>query len=136
MSNAADVSAAAHAGGMDRDINRLTSAAQKLSVRISPSRVDGTVTVSDADVQMLLGALSRNVSTVDANQARHLLTSRPEHGAALKLTDREANALALAFEQVSADADRAARIARGQYVGPMSGSEAVKFSLGRARRGF
>lgn len=117
---------------MDIELSRLISAARNLNVRITPTRTEDTnVTLSAADVRALLGPVNlTNLPGTDANQIRHLLGGgrRPTE---LTLSGRDANLLTLCLDRLAQAIDRDRRIRRGQFTGPMSGSEAVRYLRGR-----
>lgn len=124
---------------MDRELNRLTATAQKIEARISPRRdPEGHhITLSDEDAIRIVSAV-RHLSNPSLETTFILRTVTGPGGApwSRTLTVEEVLRLSAAFERLASDAERARRIERGQYVGPMSGSEAVKFMRGRGRRGF
>lgn len=117
---------------MDIELSRLSAAARKLNIRITPTRTeDGNVTVTASDVRALLGAVnSTNLTGPEANQIRHLLYAR-RPPTDVTISGRDANLLTLCLDRLAQAVDRDARIRRGQFTGPMSGSEAVRYLRGR-----
>lgn len=114
-------------------IRNLVAAAAGLGVRIDPAadRETRVITVSPADGTRLVAAARRlSFSSIESTQVTRLLNSG--HRAAT-LDIRDAAHLTQALTRLAAAVDREQRISRGQYVGPMSGSEAVKFARGTHR---
>jgi hypothetical protein len=114
---------------MNIDTVRLANAASRFSARITPAwdaELD-RVTISEADVTAVSVALRLlSVSSADVNLANSLLGLHRGRPAAQQLTGRDAMHLATAFERIAQAADRADKISRGIYPGPMSGPEAIK----------
>lgn len=109
----------------------IAAAAAGLNIRIDPTyrEEDRKVLLSDNDVKLIAQAVNRaNVQTVESNRIRTLLgVDRRSPGAARELTEHDAQQLAAAIRFLGITIERDRRVSRGQYVGPMSGSEAMKF---------
>ena len=121
---------------MDIDLDRFIAAARLINARITPTRAAGTpeVTLTAADVQILIDAVRRAAfSSVDGNTIMNLLGANRGRPTEQSLHTRELLMITGALHRLVASASRAEKISRGQYPGPMSGSEAVKFMRGRRR---
>lgn len=122
---------------MDIELDRLTAAARRIGARVEPRRDRGTglITLPADSVRDLLTAVSRtSSSSIEANQIRSMLGGHRGAAADQSLPAGTAGRLSWAILRMADEAGRAERIARGQYPGPMSASEAVKFLRGRAGR--
>lgn len=114
------------------DARNLVAAARALNIRISPvAAVDGGgLVLSVADALSILRLLRATPTrTIEDGNIRGIIRvghDRSDDDSCL-LTVDEAHRLTRALRQIELALDRERRIARGQYVGPMSGSEAVKF---------
>jgi hypothetical protein len=116
---------------MDLEISRLIFAARRSNVRINPKRRanERQVVISAADVRELLVAVNQT-SSIEGNHVRHLLGGSQSQSAEKALGSQQLGRLTMSLNRLADAADRDRRIRRGQYVGPMSGSEAVKFVRG------
>lgn len=106
-------------------LRNLIAAAAHAGVRIAPTLVDGHVHLSAEDVRRLdaLTRHSRGRADLAAARIRRALDRRTD----VVLTIPEAAQLTGDLGEFQAMLDRHDRISRGQYVGPMSASEAARF---------
>lgn len=122
---------------MDIDLERFVAAARLINASITPARDAETavVVVVVADVKTLVEAVRRtSFSSADGNTFMNLLGVHRGRLTDQRIRSRELQMLTSALHRLVAATDRERKIARGQFFGPMSSSEAVKFM--RGRRGF
>ena len=119
---------------MNRETARLRAATERLAVRVNPEVVDGGMFLTAGNVAAVIHKIenARRWSSVAVLAVRLLGNGRD--GVTLSFADTDR--LALALERVRVTLDRAEAANSGRFTCPMSGSEAVAWSLARARRGF
>lgn len=115
-----------------------TEALSGLNVRINPMYLpeDHKVILPAADVDALTRAVNTaKVQPVESGRIRTLLgVGRGRNRATdCELSERDAQLLASAIRFLGIAIERDRKISRGQYAGPMSGAEAMKYV--RARHG-
>lgn len=116
-------------------VRHLTAAAASIGIRISPTYDGdtGLVTVPETDAAALArGSRTSRASAGDARSLQALLMARR---GPVDLSAVDALRVARALDDLKRASDRAARVNAGTFTGPMSGSEALRFSRARMRRG-
>ena len=109
----------------------LIAAAARLGVRIRPQEVIGGIALSTA----LWGSVLRKTHySVDVREIGHALGGRSFGEAPLVLDAKGTLRIVQALNRFEQDCDRYRRISRGQFTGPMSGSEAARYLRGRRGR--
>ena len=113
----------------------LIAAAARLGVRIRPQEVIGGIALSVDEVTALWGSVLRKTHySVDVREIGHALGGRSFGEAPLVLDAKGTLRIVQALNRFEQDCDRYRRISRGQFTGPMSGSEAARYLRGRRGR--
>jgi len=118
-----------------RHIQLLSAATASLGVRIQPREIIGGIELSVDAVKALWGVVLRAAHlSADTREVGQALGGRSFGRAPLTLDAEGTLRLVRALNRFEQDCDRYKRISRGQFSGPMSGSEAVRYLRGRHGR--
>lgn len=119
------------------DLDRLIAAAHRLTLRISPTfdPTTGTVLVSAEDVRsIMLRVRQIDGAFSETNAMAELLGARHGRFEDRRLSNAQVLRAAAVLGRVQAAVDRADKIRRGQFTGPMSPREAAAFARARFGR--
>lgn len=119
----------------ERASHTLTGIAARLGLRIRPAIDGDSIVLSATEATALWGVTIREAPrTINVQHISTLLSPRTIGREPLRLGIEQTQNLARALERFDQDCDRYKRISRGQFSGPMSGSEAVRYLRGRHGR--
>jgi hypothetical protein len=119
----------------ERTIRTLVETASRLGVRLRPTVEDDHIILTSAEAAALWNVTVRHApASIDIQHLPLLLDPRKIGREPLELTIEQTQRLAQALERFDQDYSRYKRISRGQFSGPMSGSEAMRYLRGRGGR--